>query len=541
MGDPRRVFIGGAGNFGLDGDDPSGNASAEDMAFVSARLREADAPTFVSTCTVLSHGMALRGGAGMHTHNQAAAAAAGVLEALVAGTARHGAGSADAAQAGVMAINNLCVGNAPNRARALQAGALTPILEALRLGAVAGGELSAELAEVGAMAVYSLTAHSDVAVGAATRGGAVEAVMACVGAHAGRADVLVKAFSALFNMTARTQGPAVDAAARATRAGAVEAVAAALRAHGGNGGAGARPEAAGEFVHWCAALLSSLTGRGLARGDADARAARCGAGGALRAAAARHVGDRHVAGEVAQALCGLSFSYDDAGDERLQVLRLLTATLRALPRDVDVTASACEAADVLLGTAAPGCVQRCGESGAGVAAVRALAAALRAHAASGQPELLAHACGALARLVGAAPREAGAAAARCGADDALAALPRGAAEPHTDTLTWLLRVACAAHDAAPRCEPAAGEEEEAGGGCVRCEAQRAAGTLCGAPGCGARRRDGGAKALQRCSGCRIAAYCSVEHQRVAWGSGHKGACRALAARRGADAGGGAAA
>ena len=44
---------------------------------------------------------------------------------------------------------------------------------------------------------------------------------------------------------------------------------------------------------------------------------------------------------------------------------------------------------------------------------------------------------------------------------------------------------------------------------------------------------GGGK-LARCAGCRTAAYCGAEHQRIAWRCGHKAACAALATQRSAD-------
>jgi hypothetical protein len=507
---------------GSGGGGVAGNATPEDMAFVAERLRTADAATFTSTCIVVSHGLALRGGAGVHVHahNQAAAVTAGVLEALLAGLARHGRSHTDALVAGVLFLNGLCVGSAPHRARALAAGALAPVLDALRAGAhVAGGALADDLAEAGSMAVYSLTAHSEAAVAAAVRGGVVEAVMACVAAHASLPRPQYKAFSALSNLTAQADGPYADAAERVTRLGAVEAVAAALMTHGG-------VVDNGDMVHWCGALLSALAGRTPEPSDADTRAARCGAAAALRAAAGSHVGNARPMVEVARALCRLAPGCDD--DERPRSLEFLSAMLRAHPRNAGIAAGACEALDALLGSAAPACVRRCSGSAAGVAAVPLLVAALRAHARAG-PDVLSHACGALTRLVAAAPSTAAHAAVRCCAADAVAALPPGSAEPQMHAaLDMLLRAAADAHDAAPRCEPAAGEEADAG--CERCAAQRAAGALCGAPGCGARRREGGAK-LKRCGACRVAAYCGAEHQLLAWGSGHKRECRALAAQR----------
>ncbi len=64
-------------------------------------------------------------------------------------------------------------------------------------------------------------------------------------------------------------------------------------------------------------------------------------------------------------------------------------------------------------------------------------------------------------------------------------------------------------------------------GCKRCATARARGAMCALPGCGARRRDGGAKTLLRCGTCRAACYCGPAHQREDWRR-HKGECGATA-------------
>jgi hypothetical protein len=64
--------------------------------------------------------------------------------------------------------------------------------------------------------------------------------------------------------------------------------------------------------------------------------------------------------------------------------------------------------------------------------------------------------------------------------------------------------------------------------CAACARLRAAGTICGHVGCGARHATGLSVGLKQCGACRSAAYCSAEHQRAAWAD-HKAACRAAVA------------
>ena len=106
------------------GPDPVAS-SLEHMKDLAGRLRHGDAAAFTAACTALHHTLALRvRGAprGFHSQNQATAAAAGAFEALVEGLARHsGASSASrkAVVAGLAVANDLCAGNAANRAVAL--------------------------------------------------------------------------------------------------------------------------------------------------------------------------------------------------------------------------------------------------------------------------------------------------------------------------------------------------------------------------------------------------------------------------------------
>ena len=349
------------------------------------------------------------------------------------------------------------------------------------------------------------------------RAGAVEAVMACVYTHAAAAAVQSQAFAGLYNLAARTDAPGNDAAARATRLGAAVA---ALRAHGGT-----PATQDGLLVHGAAALLSALAGqRFRALGDGDARAGRCRAAAALLAAAWRHVSDARVACEVATAVSRLGLTISD--EDRPAGLEFLSALLRAHSRDATAAAVACDALHVLLVTTPSASAAACSQSASACALLPLVVAVIRTHGRAAQPELLLDACGSLMHLLAAAPLEWGAAAVRCGAADAVAALP-AAAFSQAAALTAMLKAAADRHDAAPGCELAADEE------CTRCAAQREDGRLRGAPGCPARRREGGAK-LARCAGCRTAAYCGAEHQRVAWRCGHKAACAALAAQRSAD-------
>jgi hypothetical protein len=100
-------------------------------------------------------------------------------------------------------------------------------------------------------------------------------------------------------------------------------------------------------------------------------------------------------------------------------------------------------------------------------------------------------------------------------------------EPAYNLLLPRLRDAAARHDAAP-CAFAA---------CKRCGARRARGAMCARPGCGARKRAGGAssgeaeeeeeeKAMKRCGACAVIAYCCPAHQREDW-ERHKPECREL--------------
>ncbi len=108
---------------------------------------------------------------------------------------------------------------------------------------------------------------------------------------------------------------------------------------------------------------------------------------------------------------------------------------------------------------------------------------------------------------------------------AVAPIATTAAILATERLLPLLRAAAQRHDAGACAAPA---------DCVRCAASRATGALCGLPACGARTRDGGAKKLKMCSGCRVVAYCGPEHQHEDWAR-HKDECRAAAAAKTAAA------
>ncbi len=65
--------------------------------------------------------------------------------------------------------------------------------------------------------------------------------------------------------------------------------------------------------------------------------------------------------------------------------------------------------------------------------------------------------------------------------------------------------------------------------CARCAGQRASGSMCALPGCGARVRAAAApsgrhKSLLRCARCRCAAYCGTVHSHADWAR-HKAGCR----------------
>jgi hypothetical protein len=379
--------------------------------------------------------------------------------------------------------------------------------------------------------------------GAQCAAAAAAALVAAMRAHPADVEMHQDACYALM----RHSGSAATAVVLAVgnTAGVVRALVAALRAHPGDERVQAR--AFGALEHLCI----DDGGRGLmsVRCIEEARAA--GALDLVLAAMRTHTASVCVQQEACSLLSAL-LSRSPAMQSQAGALGAVAAALAVTQlhaADATIQARCCAALAAMCMSHVENTARACAADG-----IEVIVASLRStlSGAATQSRLscgyaLFAGCRLLTELLqGHADREAR--ALRAGALEAVAARPSpqgrrawlepdvlGEAEASSTTvmaairaaerLLPLLRAAAQRHDAGACAAPA---------DCARCAASRATGALCGLPACCARTRDGGAKKLKKCSGCRVVAYCGPEHQHEDWAR-HKGECRAAAKTAAAEA------
>ncbi len=428
----------------------------------------------------------------LHPRNQATAVASGALEAVVAALARQPQ-HPDVAGACARALTSMCLAQKAHVARACTAGALPLFVAALRAN---------RSAAMHCLTALDILTREAAHAAAAVRAGAVTAVAHALQAAPSNPTLQCGGCCVLYNLSCA----AAPVLASAVSAGALELVAAALNAHGQDL----------FVVNAALMLLSELTGHPDDQATAE-RAVAAGVAECTLRTSRWHAAHATVQAHAAAVLLHLA----PVLPERLHADAAAgaMASARAMPSDAAVLSDwlLTLTALVMLGPASARAARAAAVRAAG--AVDVVAAALRTHAAHGQ--CLARTCTLLKALLR-YDDAAGLKAVVAGVPPLFAQaqlvlqLPERADCP---AIAAALQAAERRHDAA-RC--AACDR------CCRCAAAREAGALCGLPRCGLRAREGGAKPLLRCAGCRHAAFCCEAHQRECWPA-HRDACKAARA------------
>jgi hypothetical protein len=432
-----------------------------------------------------------------HPYNQAQAVKAGAIEALMAALSREPAHAAVQTMC-VCALGNLCAEQDTHRARAGAAGALPLVVRAL---IAHRGTPSVAAACCGA--IFSLVAHSEANRAAAVRAGAVAGVLDALRDMPAVVEVQAMGLAALFNLAAGDRKSLIAG-------GGLELAVAALRAHGHNA----------RVAQWAVSAVAQLVAIGPGGPGATDRALAAGAAEEMLRAARLHAADEEVQSELAAFLYAMASVLPSA--VRADAVGAVVEAMHAHQSNAELLHVLLRAlANLLQGCPTPDRVA-CLARTAG--AVEIIAAEAMRVGDEPDTENLTLASAALFALVEPDAGNALAAVA-CGVLELLPAVAHALSMQEKVAcgilpLHVLLQAAEKLHDSC-RCE----RSER----CCRCAAAREAGAMCALPRCGLRVREGGTK-LQRCAGCRHAAFCSEVHQRECWPA-HRAACKAASAAR----------